>query len=277
MSSHPISSHSPRIPRACLRTAAWAVALAAAPPVAAQEPSEWVYSLGVGVVGMPTYEGSKNHTAMPLPILGVSWRDTVSLNTLEGLKISVNPSSDRGVYFGGGVGYWLGRPDDADKDHGDALRGLGDVSGGAIGKLEIGYRVDALSIGVEAARDILSDRDGTTISPNVAYRIYRSETFNLTGKVSATWADDNYMTNIFGITPRQAANSKLRYAPYTAEADFKDVKASLSASYAFTPSISTFAAIEGARLLGSAADSPIVKDRGSENQFTATLGLAYRF
>lgn len=258
--------------------AVFALAALAAPPVSAQEASDWHYTVGGGAAVTPSYEGSGDYEIGPVPMLEVSWRDMVSLSATDGLKIEVDPASDRGFYFSGGLGYWLGRREGADKDHGDALRGLGNLSGGGVGKFETGYQYDALRIGLAITRDIANDRDGTTIAPNIGYKIIRSQTFNLAGKVSATWADDNYMKNIFGITSAQAANSLKTYDRFNAEAGFKDVKASLTASYGLTPSLSVFATAEAAHLVGDAADSPIVTDGGgSKNQFLTSLGLLYRF
>lgn len=255
-----------------------ALAALAAPPARAQEARDWHYAVGGGAAVTPSYEGSEHYELGPVPMLEVSWRDMVSLSTTEGLKVEVDPASNRGFYFGGGLGYWLGRREGADKDHGDALRGLGNLSGGGVGNFEVGYQYDTLRIGVAVARDIANDRDGTTIAPNIGYKIVRSEKFNLSGKVSATWADDTYMKNIFGITSEQAANSLKNYDRFNAEAGFKDIKASLTASYGLTSSLSILATAEAARLVGDAADSPIVTgDGGSKTQFMTSLGLLYRF
>lgn len=225
---------------------------------------------------MPDYEGSKHYMVSGLPMLAVSWRDAVSLSAAEGLNIKITPLSDKGFFISSGLGYWLGRRERADKDQGDALRGLGNLSGGAVGKLGTGYQYNASSLGLDVARDIHDDRDGTTVSPYAGYKIYQGEAFTLSGKVSATWADDNYMKNIFGITPAQARNSLKHYAPYTAEAGVKDTKFGVTAGYSITPSMSVFAITDMAYLLGDAADSPIVKDQGSQKQFNGSIGLTYR-
>jgi len=239
--------------------------------------SDWNYKIGAGVHVGPNYEGSKHYGISPFPLVEVSWRDTVSLSSTEGLGVVLHPLSDEGFFVSGGVGYWSGRKEGADKDHDDALRGLGTLSGGAVGKLEAGYEFDAFSIGFGIARDIGNDRDGTTLTLNGGYKIYESRKLKLSGKVSATWADDEYMSNIFGITPVQAGNSLKRYAPFEAEAGLKDIKFGLTAGYSLTQSVSLFATANVAHLLGDAADSPLVEDQGSANQFGGSLGVVYRF
>ena len=49
------------------------------------------------------------------------------------------------------------------------------------------------------------------------------------------------------------------------------------AEYAWSDRITLYGDAGYRRLVGDAADSPIVKRAGSENQFTAGLGLTYRF
>jgi outer membrane scaffolding protein for murein synthesis (MipA/OmpV family) len=61
---------------------------------------------------------------------------------------------------------------------------------------------------------------------------------------------------------------------YTAEAGFKDVKVSVTAGYPITNRWRLGGKVEYKRLVGDAADSPIVDD---ENQFLAGFGLSYHF
>lgn len=117
-------------------------------------PSDWAYKIGAGMVVMPTYEGSKHYEVNPLPVAEVSWRNAVSLSVTEGAKVTIRPLVDKGFSVSGGVGYWLGRKESADKDYDDALRGLGDLSGNAIGKLGVEYQYKAISAGLNLARDI---------------------------------------------------------------------------------------------------------------------------
>ncbi|WP_274540595.1 MipA/OmpV family protein [Telmatospirillum siberiense] len=239
--------------------------------------SDWNYTIGGGAMVAPNYEGSKHDTVRPMPMLEASWRNAISLSTTEGLKVVMRPLPDKGFFVAGILGYWLGRQEGVDKHHGDTLRGLGNLSGGAVGKLETGYQFGPASFGLEVARDLGNDRDGTTLTPYASYKIYQSQSFRLSGKLSTTWADDNYMNNLFGITSVQSRNSLYHYTPYTAEAGMKDVKFGLMANYSITPSVSLFAMVDVARLLGDAADSPIVKTEGSKEQVSGGMGLTYRF
>lgn len=254
-----------------------APALADEPKGAGGKPSDWAFKIGAGMMVAPTYEGSKHYEVQPLPMLEVSWRDTVSLSPKDGLKVMLRPLGDKGFSVSGGVGYWGGRKEGADKDHDDALRGLGSLSGNAVGRLGLDYRYKAVSAGLHLARDIGGDRDGMTATLKGGYRIYQDKAFKVNAELSSTWADDNYMESLFGVTSAQSARSPKRYAVHDAGAGLKDVKVGLNAGYAVTSSVDLFVRAEYGRLLEDAADSPIVKNSGSENQMSGGLGLVYRF
>jgi outer membrane scaffolding protein for murein synthesis (MipA/OmpV family) len=252
-------------------------ALAQDVDMASGKKSDWNYLIGGGAMVAPTYEGSKHYEVNPLPLAEVSWRDAISLGTKDGLKVLVKPLMDRNFSVNGAVGYWGGRREGVDKDHGDTLRGLGNLSGGAVGKLGLDYRIQALDVGLDLARDLGNDRDGTTVTMKSGYKILNNSRFHLDGVVSTTWADDNYMSNMFGITQAQARTSLKHYSAYSAGAGIKDVTAGFNANYDITSAISLFGLVKMSRLLDDAADSPIVKTQGSDNQFGASIGLAYRF
>jgi len=246
-------------------------------PTGGKQPSDWAYKIGAGVIVGPTYEGSKHYQAGPLPVAEISWRNAVSLSVTEGAKVVIRPLTDKGFSVSGGIGYWQGRKEGVDKDNGDALRGLGTLSGNAVGKLGVEYQYKAITAGLNLARDIGGDRDGTTITVKGGYKIYQGQAFKVRTELSTTWADDNYMKGLFGITPEQARKSLKHYSVYDAQAGMKDVKIGVNASYDITSSVNLFAFAEAGRLLSDAADSPIVKNQGAENQFTTALGLVYHF
>lgn len=268
-----LSSSGPLIV-AGLLSAAPALTHAAGP---APRAAEWSASLGAVTRIQPTYEGSKHYQVTPLPLAEVSWRDTVSLGLRDGLKITLRPLEDRRLSVSGSVGYWQGRREGADKDNGDALRGLGTLSGNAVARLGTDYRIGALSAGATVARDLGGDRDGTTLTLKTGYLIYRGSGLRISADLSTTLADSNHMDAMFGITPLQAARSPKRYAVHDAGAGVKDVSVGLTAGYTLLPSLDLFVRAEAGRLVGDAADSPIVRDAGSENQFSGGLGLSYRF
>jgi outer membrane protein len=65
-----------------------------------------------------------------------------------------------------------------------------------------------------------------------------------------------------------------RYQP---EGGFKDVGLTLDLDYSLTQNWGLTGRLGYKRILGDAADSPLVENRGSADQFTSGLFLSYRF
>ena len=72
---------------------------------------------------------------------------------------------------------------------------------------------------------------------------------------------------------RDSAQSGL--SAYDADAGFRDVRVTLGAMVPVTEHWLVGAGVMFMRLVGNAADSPIVDDAGSPNQISGGLGVAY--
>jgi outer membrane protein len=99
--------------------------------------------------------------------------------------------------------------------------------------------------------------------------------WTLGGGVAATWADSDYASAFFDVTPADSAASGL--PEYDASGGLLTAGASLFVSYALTESWSVNALAGYTLVTGSAADSPFVADRGQPQQPFAGLGLNWRF
>lgn len=221
---------------------------------------------GAAGVG-PDYEGADSYEAVALPFFELSWRDRIFVG-LDGIR-ALNPLTEN-IRIGPLLSYDGGR----DEDDNDDLEGLGDVDGsvtlGIVAEVEFGpYQFDAR---VEKAID---GHTGWLAALAASRNFQLSERLNLGLALKTSLADDDYMNDFFGITAMQSRRSGL--SRFDADAGFKDVGVGLSLDYALTDHWLLFASGGYARLLGDAADSPLVEDRGSADQFSAMLGGAYRF
>jgi MipA family protein len=85
----------------------------------------------------------------------------------------------------------------------------------------------------------------------------------------------------FSITPAQSADSTVAGLPalpvYHADGGFYSYGAGTQTEYFFNAQWAAHAFVEYERLAGSAADSPLVTQRGSPNQLTLGLGATYAF
>ena len=87
------------------------------------------------------------------------------------------------------------------------------------------------------------------------------------------WGDDNYTGTYFGVDEEDSARSGLPV--FDASAGARDARIAAVGLVPVTPSIVVGAGVIYSRLLGDAADSPIVADRGDANQFIFGIGSAY--
>ena len=83
------------------------------------------------------------------------------------------------------------------------------------------------------------------------------------------------MKSFFGITGTQAKASGLPV--FRAGSGLKNGTLSLLANYTISPSWSIVTGVSYKRLMSGAADSPLVKLRGSANQLTGSSFVVYTF
>lgn len=260
---------------ATLCTALAGTATRAAADDEGSKPSkDWTFMLGGGAIYAPDYEGSNDYKAMPVPIVEVSWRDRVRLTTRGGPGIVATPFATDALKVDVGIGYHAGRKESDN----DALKGLGNLDGGAVATARLGYRMGPVGVGLQVARDLGGDRDGlsATVEAEYAIRLF-GDRARLSLSPHVTWADDNYMSSSFGITAAQSARSVHHLARYDAGAGFKNAGLSIGVSYAVTDSIQAVSRLGYTRMLGDAADSPLVTQEGSADQLSALVGLSYRW
>jgi MipA family protein len=88
------------------------------------------------------------------------------------------------------------------------------------------------------------------------------------------FASDDYLDTYLGVTPAQSAASGLPV--FNPDGGVKGVGAAAEGKYRLNRRWAVVGKAGYQRLIGDAADSPIT-DLGSKNQFTANIGLTYRF
>lgn len=247
----------------------------------AGERGDWDIRIGIGARYDAKYEGSDEMETRVLPLIDITWKDLVFLNPREGLGVHV--FADHNLTVSVGVGYVFGR----DESDSSGLRGMGDIDETAAANLMVKYDLGLFKPYVGASRH-LGDIDGTLVEVGVGGIVplaLMTGGMNSPGMgdgglkgpalqlgVSATWADGDYMEGYFGVNPVQSAASG--YARYDAESGFKSVDFKFGVIYPFAENWAVNARGGYSRLLGDAADSPIVRDDG---RFSGGLFLSYRF
>ena len=219
----------------------------------APEQDNWRFVVGGGVGFMPTYEGSDEYEAVPIPVLNVEYADGLFFaNVRDGIGSYLLRGENYKV--GASLGYATGRDVDDDRKN---LSGMGDLDPSATANLLGEFDLGAVQFTGKLSSGISGDY-GTTAEFRVGSRFSLSESIMLLGSVGTTWADEEHMSNYFGVSASQSASSG--YDQHDAESGFKSIGFSIGANYAITEEWNANITFRGDQLIGDAADSPIVKD-----------------
>jgi len=234
--------------------------------------------LGLGPVISPDYEGSNNYNFDPVPAISLRYANIIEVDNNEVKVIafrhlfSSTDSNGSSLRMGPLVSINFGRDESDSPD----LRGMGDVGT----SLELGAFVaytlpNGARARLRARHDVVSGHGGGRLVADFTQPFIRTSKFVLGGVVAATWVTGKYMRSFFGVNAAQAAASG--YPVYNPGSGFKDVTAGLNGTYVIAPQWAVVADVSYKRLIGGAADSPIVRLVGSRNQMSYSAFVVYSF
>ncbi len=230
--------------------------------------ADWKARIGLGAGMVPDYEGSNDYQVVPALYARIHWKRGYSVE-LEGLTLRANLLPNDMWNFGPVVRYRMGREDVEDSAV-DRMRDIDDSwEVGAFAKVAI----DNWNVRLDMVKDIADGHDGYLIGIHAGYTLFRDSFWRVSAGASATYADDNYMDTYFSVDENNSARSGLD--TYEAEAGFKDIGVTLSASYSISRNWGVMGIMGYKRLLGDAEDSPIVDKEGSPDQLIGSLALTY--
>jgi len=227
---------------------------------------DWSVRIGALGIHKPAYEGSDDYELKGFPHIDITWRDTYFLNARSGLGAYVWNRND--CKLGLAVGYTFGRDED---DSGD-LRGLGDIDGGATASVLLKWAIEAVALHARYEQQITGQDTGFQIHLGLGYDLRIAEKFTVKPSIQTTFASSDYMEEYFGISPSQSTRSGIRV--YDADSGFKSLGFQIMAIYRLDQHWGIQVGAGYDRLVGEAADSPVVKD---ENQYRVSTGLSYTF
>lgn len=224
-------------------------------------------TVGAAVIAGRKYQGSSERRTLLVPLLDYQWKSGWFAGTTNGLgyDFSKRPEMNYGVRLTADLG--------RNESRSTALRGLGNVDA----RPEIGVFYNySLSQSLALTSSLRygsgSERNGLVVDVGAAYSMVLAPQWRLGMGVSATVANANYMQSYFGVTPAQSASSG--YAPYTASAGLRDVRASAALTYSVTPRVAITTVLSASSLQGDAKSSPITRKR---NTATGIVGVSYAF
>jgi MipA family protein len=234
------------------------------------------YTLGAGVGVAPDYEGSDDYELVPLWNLRVD--NLYNPNTFVqviGPRLRSNFLPD--PHWRLGIdGQFIKKRDHVHDNAVDDLKSVDpSVMLGVVG----GYDFfddpqQDLALEIEARQDV-ANGNGFLGTMRGVYSTQLSSSWRLDTAIEGTWASSDYMDAYFSIDASDAARSGLDR--YNADAGFKDVAVGGTLTYRIAEHWSISGLATYTRLVGDAADSPVVKDAGDENQFFGGTLVNYRF
>ena len=259
-----------------------AAGVLSAPEAKAEPETERSITLGGAAIVKPKYEGSDEFQTIPIPIIIPKFsemveedgsaitevRKRVNFRGLDEIRIRV--LGGERLHAGAVTGYITKR----DQDDGRLLRGLGDIDGGLVAGAYTGFTLGAFQFDATILEKVTGDDSGPEFRFGVETTQQITERTRIVARVGTTFASDDYMQTYFGVTPAQSRNSKAGLPVYTPDAGIKDVFFELGGTMDLSDRWLLKAGGRYGRLLGDAADSPVVE---TENQLSGVLGLGYRF
>jgi MipA family protein len=250
--------------RSCFATVTVAVLLAPFSSQAAEPAFGLSGSIGAGAGLVQKYEGAGDTRTAPIIVLEVEMPTRWGTFALGDEGLSWTPLQSDQFRAGLFATYDTGRTDDDDEDfrNGSAyLRGMGEIDETPEAGGFVSWTAGNVTTALHASHAIGSKgHDGMKAQLSASLPVYSQGAFSLKAQSSLSWADEKYLQTYFGVTREQAART--RFAAYDIGSGFNAAQVGLMGTYALTPRWSVSAVASYRRLLGDAADSPIVQKTG---------------
>lgn len=233
-------------------------------PLAGPMP-EWQGFVGGGVMVEPAYEGSHYYRVLPAPAFDIRYRDVAFLSSGDGLGVNLI----HGASYRAGVAlaYDIGR------EHNlvGRLAGLGNVSPAPEFKL---FAEAALLPFIFSGniRRAIGGHNGVIGDLGAYMPVAGNERLVVFVGPGVTFANSRYMQSYFGISTTQSAASI--FPRYDAQGGMKNANFGIAGIYRLTDHWLLDGDIGVERLLGAAANSPIVQER---YQLGVALLIGYQF
>lgn len=243
------------------------LALGAAPSVQADELK---VTLGPALLYAPEFSGAEDNELKPVPFVDIRYGDWFFASYMDG--IGARLFEHEGFSFGPLLRPEFGR----DEEDSSALAGLGDIDFGveAGGFLRYDYG-RGFNAKLEL-RQAIGGHEGFVGDVGAALNLPLAENVFVSLNPYAKFGDSTYNDAFYGISAAQSAASG--YTVHDTGFGFNSAGANVILLFMATEEISVAGFGGYSRLLGDAADSPLVKGPGgSPDQFILGAGLTYTF
>lgn len=256
-------------------------AYAQQPDSAPSRSEGWSISAGGGIIMSPLYPGDDAYGVSLVPSIRLSYEDRFFASVEGGMGYAI--IKDDKFEFGPIAQVEFGRNSDgqgpfqiAGADTND-LNGFEDIDTSvSLGGFAI-YSAGSMELSVKASK-AMSGHKGAKAELTLAYKT-KVRGFGppiiLSAGPNVKFADSDYINALFGVTSTQAASTGL--ATFNGSSGIYAYGASGTAIMPLTKKVSMTGLISYDQLTSDAASSPLVKERGSRNQFFAGVITSYKF
>ncbi|MBT2372042.1 MipA/OmpV family protein [Pseudomonas fluorescens] len=224
---------------------------------------------GLGISYQPHDPTGSRYETVPVPYFDLDWGD-VSLGTDDGLTWSA--LNTNGFTAGPYINYLPGRTANG------SLRGLRNVSNMAeIGGFIQYAPADFWRVYAQVGRAVGGGHDQSGVLGKVGGELGYPLGGGIIGSsgLMAHFADGRQTQTYFGVDANESAASGFR--PYNASGGFQNLTLTQSFEFPLAPNWSLLTSASWVHLVGSAADSSIVKQTGDVNQGQVQTAISYTF
>lgn len=217
--------------------------------------------IGGGAMVQPDYEGSDDYHVVPWPIIALEYLRLPGIGEFGGPStgFSVGPSFNV-----------LGA---RDEDDNPILNGLGDVDTAVEIGGKVSFEHDMFGAFV-AARRGFGGHEGFVGEAGLNVILHPTARVTFIGGPRVSAASDDFFDTYYSVTPAQSGASGLPV--YDASGGFRTVGVAGELIYNLTELVDLHLTAGWDHLVGDAADSPVVEQAGSKDQFKVGAGLSYR-
>jgi outer membrane protein len=230
---------------------------------------------GVGVGAYPDYFGSSDYKVGAAPFGRMSLGGSRFVSLL-GNDVRVN-LLDNDHWQLGPMGVWRFGREDVENPVVDRVHHIDDsfslgLFGGYVARDPQDFRRMA-GVSAWALGDVSGCYNGWTAGLNAYAAQPVAKMVTLAGGLASTYGSGNYMDEYFGVTPADSIASGLPV--YMPAGGVRDLRGWAAAVLHLGPQWHLTAGAMYMRLMSDAADSPLVSQQGSKNQWVYGLGALY--
>jgi MipA family protein len=232
---------------------------------------DWYLTVGATGLVAPDFEGSKNYILSAQPIISLGKAGPAARFTSRNDNISLGLIDDGGLRAGLAGKILFSR----DGDDADELRGLDPVRwGGEAGGFFEFYPLDWLRARAELRHGIRAHNGFVADIAADAFHDVTPEV-RISGGPRVSFASSDYFDAYYGVDAGEAVASGL--SQYRPGGGVKSAGLGGAVTWKVTEPMTASLFGEYSRLMGPAADSSLVEERGSRDQFTIGVSTTYRF